>query len=192
MIDYLRTTISTAPLGEPVERSELKDHLRIAQSSDAENTLLTGYIKSAREFAEGYTGRKFITQTWKYYLDAFPADKFIELPYAPLQSASLAFTYTSCSGSTSSVSTSDYSVDTDTTPGRINLAYGATWPGSTLSTTNPITITFKCGYGLDAEDTPHSLRTWIMACAGYMYENREKDVGDFPVGTLRRYRVGWI
>lgn len=195
MIDYLRTTLSTAPLGEPVERSELKDHLRVAQSSDAENTLLTSYIKTAREFAEGYTGRKFITQTWNYYLDEFPGDNFIELPYAPLissASSALTFTYKDCSGSTNSMSASDYNIDTDTTPGRLVLAYGATWPGSTLSTTNPITITFRCGYGLNAEDTPFSIRQWIMACAGFMYENREKDVSEFPIGTLRRYKVGWI
>lgn len=192
MIDYLRTTLSTAAVLEPVTIVEVKDHLRIDRNLDEEDTLLEDYVKTAREFAEGYTGRRFITQTWKYYLDEFPADNFIEIPYAPLQSSSLAFTYKSCSGTSNSMSTSDYSVDTDTTPGRINLAYGAAWPGSTLSTTNPITITYLCGYGTNAASTPMSIRTWIMSCVGYMYENREADVGKFPVGTLRRYRVGWI
>jgi len=195
MIDYLRTTLSSAASMEPVTIVEVKDHLRIDRNLDEEDTLLEDYITTAREFAEGYTGRKFITQTWKYYLDEFPSENYIEMPYAPLissASTALTFTYKSCSGATNSMSTSDYLIDTDTTPGRINLAYGASWPGSTLSTTNPITITFLCGYGSNAASTPMSIRTWIMSCVGYMYENREADVGNFPVGTLRRYRVGWI
>jgi uncharacterized phiE125 gp8 family phage protein len=191
MIDYRRTTLSTASAGEPVEWSELKDHLRVAQSSDAENTLLTHYIKTAREFAEGYTGRRFVTQTWKYYMDAFPGDNYIEIPYAPLQAASFAIQYTDASSSASSVSASSYAVDTNTTPGRVVLDFGATWPGSTLANNNPIQITFKCGYGLNAASTPMSIRTWIMACAGFMYENREMDVSEFPVGTLNRYRASW-
>ena len=65
------------------------------------------------------------------------------------------------------------------------------WPGSTLANNNPIQITYKCGYGADAEDTPQPIRTWIMACAGWMYENREMDVSEFPIGTLSRYRVSW-
>ena len=103
MIDYRRTTLSTAPAGEPIERSEFKDHMRIAQSSDNENTLITSYIKTAREWAEDYTGRKFITQTWKYYLDDFPTANYIEIPYPPLQASSFAIQYTDASSSASSV-----------------------------------------------------------------------------------------
>jgi len=195
MINYLRTTLSTAAAIEPVSITEVKDHLRIDRNLDEEDFLLENYVQTAREFAEGYTGRKFIHQKWKYYLDEFPNENFIELPYPPLissASVALAFTYKSCSGSTNSMSASDYNIDTDTTPGRLVLAYGATWPGSTLSTTNPITITYLCGYGTKANDTPRSVRDWMLGCVGYMYENREADVSDFPIGTLRRYRVGWI
>ena len=191
MIDYLKTTISSAASSEPVSVTEVKDHGRIDRSLAEEDALIGDYITTAREFAEGYTGRRFITQTWKYYLDAFPGSNYIEIPYAPLQTSSFAISYTDASSSSSSVSTSTYTVDTNTTPGRVVLNYGETWPGSTLATTNPIEITFKCGYGSNAESTPMSIRTWIMACACWMYENREMDVGNFPIGTLNRYRVSW-
>ena len=194
MINYLRTTISTAATVEPVTITEVKDHLRIDRTLDEEDALLEDYIKVAREFVEDYTGRKLLKQKWKYFMDEFP-DGDIDLPYAPLissASSALTFTYKSTSGSSNSVSASDYNIDTDTTPGRIVLAYGASWPGSTLSTTNPITITFWCGYGTAASSVPIRIRQWIMACAGYMYENRESDPTDFPVGTLRHYKVGWM
>ena len=103
MIDYTKTKISTAATVEPVSITELKDHLRIDRNLDEEDWLLEDYIKSAREYAEGYTGRRFITQKWKYYISEFPSKKEIDIPYPPLQASSFAFTYTSASGSSNSV-----------------------------------------------------------------------------------------
>ena len=49
-----------------------------------EDALITGLIKAAREYCEGYQNRAYITQTWELILDAFP-DSVIQIPLPPLQ-----------------------------------------------------------------------------------------------------------
>ena len=58
------------PVGEPVTLAEAKLHLRVDYTDD--DALITSLITVARQYAEGLTHRSFITQTWKYAMDAFP------------------------------------------------------------------------------------------------------------------------
>lgn len=72
----------TAPALEPLERSDVKDHLRITATD--EHDLLDAMIVAARRYAEDIgTHRQLLTATWRRTLDHFPA--VIELPRPPLQ-----------------------------------------------------------------------------------------------------------
>jgi uncharacterized phiE125 gp8 family phage protein len=114
-------------------------------TSTAEDAYLLALVNAAADWADGFTNRRLITQTWDWFLDAFPCSDALEVPYAPLQSVS-SITYQDSAGATQTLSTSDYVVDTKSTPARISLAYGKTWP-VTYCQINAVTVRFVCGYG---------------------------------------------
>lgn len=72
------TDIST----EPVTYAEMKAYLKL--SNDAEQTLITELIKTARQLLEGYTNRSFGTKTLKVRWNEL--NGWQELPYSPIQS----------------------------------------------------------------------------------------------------------
>ena len=160
-----------------------------------DETLLSDFITTARQQAEEITGRALITQTWYYYLNDWPGDDFIKLPYAPLASVT-SVSYTDTDGTTSTLSSSDYSVDTDSEPGRIVLDYGESWPSVSLAPKNPICVEYVCGYGATSASVPKPILIWIRALITFLYENRTAPVyfGDpfinkFPINLLANYRL---
>jgi len=59
--------------------------IRLAATTYEDN-LLNDIITSAREHVEDITRRALLTQIWEYYLDAWPKENFIKLPFGNLQS----------------------------------------------------------------------------------------------------------
>lgn len=165
----MKVTQVTAPTDEPVTIDETKHFLRIDdEDSDA---LIISLIKISREYAESVTGRALMTQTWKYYLDDFPSEDYIELPFPPLSSITH-LKYTDTAATQTEFSSTAYSADTAGVPGRLVLGYNQTWPTATLATVNPIEIQFVCGYGTP-DDIPESLKQGMKIDIGNLFENRE-------------------
>lgn len=166
--------------------------LEYAPASD-EDTELEDFITAARDMIQDYTGRRLITQTWNYYLDEWPCKDHIKIPYAPLVSVS-SIGYTDCDGTTYTISTSDYSIDTNSEPGRIVLAYDASWPSVTLHPMNPINIEYVAGYG-GTTSVPKVFKQAIKLIVGDMYENRENsrdtkygELKEIPLAAIRLLR----
>ena len=59
----------TAAAGEPVSLAEQKAHMHV--TSSAEDSLISGKIKAAREIVEELSNRQLITATWKLTLPRF-------------------------------------------------------------------------------------------------------------------------
>lgn len=161
----------TAPASEPVSVIAQKTHLRIEIDETAEDTILAQGIEAARETAEKILSRPLITQTWDYVFDAWPSGDVIKIPYPPLVSVTHV-KYEDADGAESTWSSDDYIVDTASCPGRIGLAFGETWPSTTLQPIAGITVRFVCGYG-DAQDVPEDYRQAILLLVGHWYEHRE-------------------
>lgn len=168
------TKIKTAPSAEPILLADAKLWMKV-DSDTTDDTLITSLIKAARIYCESITGRTLITQTWYYYLDRFPCENYIKLPKPPLQSVT-SVKYTDSGGTLNTLSSSDYSVDTDSNPGRIVLNYGESWPSATLATKNPIVIEYVCGYGAAGTNVPDDLITGMKVDIADMYQNRESFV----------------
>lgn len=139
-------TLVTAPVYYPISLYEAKKHLRIESDDQDHDAEITALIAAATEEAEQFTRRRLITQTWKAFLDGFPKEDFIILPFGKLQSVTH-LKYTDSDGDETTWDSSNYIVNTDSDPGRITLAYGVSWPTVTLNTSNPIEVQFVCGYG---------------------------------------------
>lgn len=139
----MTTSLVTAPARLPVTLADVKAHLRITGTD--EDGLLYGLIMGATDMAERFCNRRLVRQTWKLFLDDWPAGDFIALPFGQLQSVTHV-KYTDTDDTESTFSSSYYSVDTDDEPGRIVLDYGQSWPSVSLAPLNPIEVQFVCGY----------------------------------------------
>lgn len=168
---YRSLTRTTAPAAEPITLAEAKAHLRVDTSTD--DTLIAGYITTAREWVEDYIDRALITQRLVMRLDTFPAE--IELPRPPMVASGTAtaviVTYvTGEAGGTATLSASSYRVDRESTPGIIRTTYAGSWP-SHLIDQNSVSVTWWAGYG-SAADVPQRAKTAMLMCVHELYEKR--------------------
>lgn len=166
----LRTTVQ--PAVEPVSLDDFKLSQRI--SWDDEDSLLLSYLLAARVYTENYCRRRWITQTCAMAMDFFPGFE-LRLPIAPVQSIA-AITYTDYTGTTQTLSSSQYLVDLYREPARITPIYGGIWP-ITREQLNAAQVSFVCGYG-GATAVPELAKRSIVLLAANWYENREP----FPDG----------
>jgi uncharacterized phiE125 gp8 family phage protein len=173
-------SLITPPGAEPIELLEAKKHLRVQHS--LEDDLITGHIVSAREDAELYTWRAFLTQTWRYYLDRFPCGtESIELPKPPLLAVT-SVTYLDAAGVTQTWASSEYSVLAPAGPeapnGCLFPKVGKRYP-STACQPGAVSIDFNCGYGGPAA-LPKAIRSAMFIRISELYERREEST----VGTI--------
>jgi uncharacterized phiE125 gp8 family phage protein len=150
--------VSTAATEEPVLLAEVKQALRI--DSDDEDTLIEGYIRTARAYVESYTGTRLVTQTL-----ILRTDDWADLqnpPVAPLQSVT-SITYVDVDGATQTLATSVYEARLYGLEPSIVLKYDQTWP--TIRGGSEITVTAVAGYGV-AEATPPEIFQAICYLVG--------------------------
>lgn len=159
-------SLVTGPASDPVTLAEAKGHCRVDDTES--DGLIAGYLLAARQWVEGFVGRKLVQQTWEYTLSRFPW--CIELPIGPLQSIT-SITYVDAAGVTQTVSAADYQVDSRAHVARIMPAYGKTWPVARVQF-NSVTITAVVGYSV-ARPMPEEIRQAILMLVAHFYENRE-------------------
>ena len=183
----------TAPTIQPVTLAEAR--MQLKDPPAVEDFLIESAIRAACEHAEAYTGRRFVTQTWDYFLDCFPnewANQYgrsrgeFALPHPPLVSVT-SVKYFDEAGVEQTLATSEYQVDASSDPGRIAPAYGKSWP-SARAQLNAVTVRFVCGYG-GLASVPFSIKAAILLIVGHLFEHREENqdfqVHEMPLGSER-------
>lgn len=161
-------SLVTAPTAEPISLMQAFEHLQNPPEEDS--GIIDGMISAARVHIENVTGRALMTQTWDVYPPNFCGDA-ISLPLGKLQSVTY-IKYTDTAGTQTTVTASDYHVDAISEPGKIVLAYGASWPSTTLKTSNPIVVRGVFGYA-SASLVPAPLKHAMLLLLGHYYSNRE-------------------
>lgn len=162
----LRRTV--APTFRAIDLVQLKQQSRI--DGDDEDMLLIEYIEAATDFVERDQGRALLQSTWQAVYDEWPDCGVFYLPNPPLISVS-SITYLDESGASQTLSSSVYSVDAVSQPGRVSLAYGQSWP-VILSQQAAITVTFLAGYS-SAANVPQRTKQAIRILAGHWFKCRE-------------------
>lgn len=166
----------TAPTEEPVTTEQAKEHLRLNEEMAVfDETYLENLIISARKYVENWLQRKLVTQTWDLYMDSFPSESYIEIPFPPLQSVS-SLIYKDTDGTLTTWDAANYIVDSRSQPGRISLAYGISWP-STYAEIQSVRIQFVCGYGL-AVSVPDNIKTAMLMKIADLYQNRGESTAE--------------
>jgi len=200
----LPLTLLAPPVVEPISLSEAKLHLRVDIATD--DTLITGLISAARDYAERFTGRQFLTATWALALDAWPCSGWdarqtgLWLPKPPLQTLTgtytdllgatqpLGITYIDSDGTTQTLATTVYGVDTRSEPGRIYLKSGQSWP-SVYAQPNAVQVVYKAGWPTAPQFYLRhaSLRSAMLLLVAHLYEQREasveKALSEIPLGV---------
>lgn len=170
--NYQNYMVTTAPTNEPITLSEAKEHLRVTDT--AEDTLITSLISVAREWAEKYELKAYMTQTITAHYDAF-SDKMY-LPIAPAL-AITSITYIDEDEVEQTLDSSYYELSTYDEPAYVYPAYGISYP-SVLSVPNTITVTYTAGYSATADDTskvPERVKASIKLILSHLYEHREQN-----------------
>jgi len=183
---------TSAPTSEPVTLAEAKLHCRVDNS--VEDSYIESLIAAAREWAESYTSRAFITQQYTLYMDRFPSDaidlvtlhyiwdgRFMYLPRSPVQSVD-EIRYTDTSESVVTLDASRYRVDTKSHQPRIEPAYGDTWPPP-LAVSNAVEVDFTAGYGT-ADDVPASIKHAIKILVKTWYDPARQAVDTVNVSEV--------
>ena len=140
------TSLITAPVAEPVTLAEARAQCRVTHELD--DAQFAALILSAREWAQGFTRRMFMAQTWEYTAPGFSAE--IELPVFPVQSIT-SVKYVDTAGVTQTLAGAAYESDLVSVVPRIRAAVGYTWP-STKYVYNAVTVRFVAGYAADHPD----------------------------------------
>lgn len=184
-------TIVTPPAVEPVLLAEAKDYLRVTDGDS--DVTISNLLTAARLYAETFTRRALITQTWKITADSFPskASRYQNgqytstvypgqgflLPMPPAQSVT-SITYYDADNTLQTLSSSLYQVDALGEPARVIPNPNSLWP-TTYTRLNAVTLTYVCGYGASGASVPQGIRQAILILTSAWFDSC--DTGEKPI-----------
>jgi uncharacterized phiE125 gp8 family phage protein len=161
--------LTAGPEDEPVSLDELKAHLRVTHNR--EDSLIAGYGIAARRAAEAYLSRGIMAQTWTLMCSEWVDD--IPLPHAwPLSSVATVKYNEPLLGTLTTLSSTYYTVDTRSVPGRVRRAPGYSWPGLQTDNQFPIQIAYVIG-ATDVDAVDPLIKQGILMHAAHMHLDRE-------------------
>jgi uncharacterized phiE125 gp8 family phage protein len=161
--------IKTPPVLEPVSLPEAKSFLRITDADD--DALINSLVTAVRQKAENWTRRLFITQTWVLWQDSVPDGFTLSIPLSPLQTVTHIKSY-DLSNEVSTFDSSNYLIDSSSTPGRVALNDGQSWP-TFLRRINALDVEFVAGFG-GASDVPEPIKQGILQWIKLLFANKSK------------------
>lgn len=169
---YLSAIEISTPASEPVTLAEFKAHARISGTS--EDADLTVKLLAARIRVEDLISSPLITRSFRLRLDSFPiALNAIILPHYPVSAVTLVEYFYNATWNT--LANTAYTLDSDSSPSRVMLAYSATWPTVDTGAVNlspGVRVTYSAGWA-NAATVPSTLKMAVLMLATYWYANRE-------------------
>ncbi len=166
-MDY-RVKLAIPPAAEPVSLEEAKSAAR--ELTDDFDSEIAKLIKAAREEAEKYQNRFYMTQTWEQSYDSFPATP-IEIKKPPLQSLE-SVTLFDQNGGQVLVSPGDFIVSTRSN--RIWFKPEKLWPSISLQQFDSVVFRYKSGF-TDISSIPESVQLAIKLYVSYFLDNPEAE-----------------
>ena len=161
--------LTSGPAVEPVTLADAKGHLRIDGS--VEDTLILSLIITSRLHIEAALGLALITQSWSYFVDAWPMDAAVALPLFPVRSIAAVKLYAP-DETVSIVPADSYLLDGAGNPPRLVRHGNLAWPKPSRIA-NGIEIALVAGYGNAATDVPAPIRHAILLLIAHWHEHRE-------------------
>lgn len=152
----------TEPASEPVSLAEAKHHLRLNQDDDTEDSLVSSFIVAARERGEFLTGRTFIYRDYELRTNS---NCYIDL-LRPYVAEILTVKSLDIDGVETSIPPTGYRLDNTRLIPRLHIK-------SPLTTGVELLVTYRAGYGANANSVPQSIKNWMLIFINTLNENRE-------------------
>ncbi len=168
-VSLMALIVINPPAVEPVSLAELKEFLRVDTGDTSQDNVIATLGMAARGWAETYTRRRFVQQTWRVLMDFFPGYyarvlgqpgssavlsgpallagiRFaIVLDYPPVQSI-VQFQYQNANGVVTMLNpATDYVEDLQSNPARLTPPFGAMWPVARV-VLNAVQVDYTVGY----------------------------------------------
>lgn len=166
----------TAPAEEPLSLDEARNHARVDLPDD--DAWLARAITAARKWSEERSGRAFVTQTWRLWLNRFPTagdeeGLFILVPKPRLQSVS-SVKYLDAAGDLQTLDAGEYVVESRREPGLVVPGYGKSWPAvrEVPGAIDAVQVEYVAGYGTASQVDERAKQAILMLMA-HWYRNRE-------------------
>lgn len=159
-INYVLITDATS---EIITLAEIKTFLKI-DGTDYDS-ILTPFIKVARQIGEQMTGRDFVEKEYKTFLDCFPYCHGIEIRKSKLKLIT-SIQYYDVNNTLQTVSASDYYFTNDANYSSIYINNDKSYP-ATYDRQQAVIITFKVDY----PNFPASLKQAMLSACAYLFEN---------------------
>jgi uncharacterized phiE125 gp8 family phage protein len=179
----MATALVVPPDGFAVSREQAKTHLRVEITDD--DAYIEDLIAACSQHLEQMTGLKLITQTWRQYADAMPANGCFRLEVAPVQGIA-AMTVYDADGNGTVIAPQSLELDAVSHPARL-LVHDMAAPGRAM---NGIEIDIVAGFGDTAVDVPEGLRRALLLLVAHAYEFRGAvPVSDMPASEPQGFRT---
>jgi uncharacterized phiE125 gp8 family phage protein len=153
------------PSAEPLTLADLKAHIRV--ENDAEDTVLAGLIRVAREHLERVTGLALISQGWRLYLDCWPVNGPQKISRGPVLAVDAVRAFDEL-GEESEVALAGHVLDGARRPARLWLRERP----AARQAMNGIEVDFTAGFGESGADVPDTLKRAMLVHAAHCYEFR--------------------
>lgn len=160
----MKLTCITQPTATPITLEEAKSFCRVLSNDD--DAIISILIDAATDYAQNVTGRQLCNATYQIVTGALSSP--LRLPKAPFR------TITSVTSGGVSL---DYSLHYDIDVGIIEFV-----------ASEDVTITFTAGY----DETPGSLKAWILNKVNSLYEQREELVVGLSVAEVPKSLIDVI
>jgi uncharacterized phiE125 gp8 family phage protein len=160
--------LTSGPAVEPVTLAEAKAHLRV--DGTAEDTLIASLSVTSRLHVETAAGLALITQSWSYFLDAWPRGRALALPLRPVQNVSAVRLYDE-NAVVTALPPDSYLLDGAGSPPRLVRQGALVWP-KPGRIANGIEVALTAGYGNAAADVPGPIRQAILLLVAHWYDHR--------------------
>lgn len=169
---------------EPITLEEAKKQCNVELPDDDDYIL--SLITTARQMAEGRLNRTIMRRQLEATFDNW--SNGMRLPKPPLVSVD-AIEYIGADGVLTTLPTESYVVSHTTEPGRISLAYGASWP-TTRQQSGAIIVRYTAGY--TPETVPAQIKQWMKLIIGTLYENRETMSAGVQLYDMSDRFMSWL
>lgn len=163
----------TPPLQEVVSVGEIKTQLRLLHSEDdLDLEVLSGV---AREWAEDFTSRALLYQSWLACYNGWPvvSDPTMIIPRGPLSVVEFV-RYRDCDDALVELN-EDEDFTVDEVEGSITFKRSFQFPSLFNGRANPVEIAFRAGYGDAPGDVPlrfkQAIRLWVASAYGIERNN---------------------
>jgi uncharacterized phiE125 gp8 family phage protein len=178
-----KSITQSATTVEPLQLSEAKKHLEIADADTAHDEHLQNLIQQAREQVEHDCQVCLISRTVTEKFNWSGDEEYWQLYFRPV-TAVASITYYDTTNTQQTFSASLYSLDADRR--RIWLNSNAAWP-TTYDRWDAISVAYTAGYGANGGAVPQMFKQAMLLLIGYYFEERTMMGNEIITGSFKAY-----